>query len=78
MIRDQTNTGEHKEREREARDEGRLPIFPLSPGMFRERTPEEMEELHLAEERERAERYRGVYTSLSLRASPRTVTVPWS
>ena len=64
MIRDQTYTGEHEEREREARDEGRLPIFPLSPGMFRERTPEEMEEL--IREQERAERYRSVYTNLSL------------
>ncbi len=36
--------------------------------MFRERTPEEMEELRLAEERERAERYRGVYTNLGLSA----------
>jgi hypothetical protein len=44
----------------------RLPIFPLSPEMFRERTPEEKEELRLAEERERAERYRDVYTSLGL------------
>jgi hypothetical protein len=34
--------------------------------MFRERTPEEKEELRLAEERERAERYRDVYTSLGL------------
>jgi hypothetical protein len=38
----------------------------LSPEVFRERTPEEKEELRLAEERERAERYRGVYTSLGL------------
>jgi hypothetical protein len=34
--------------------------------MFRERTPEEKEGLRLTEERERAERYRGVYTSLGL------------
>ncbi len=35
------------------------------PEMFRERTPEEMEELRRAQERERAERYRGVYTTLA-------------
>jgi hypothetical protein len=35
--------------------------------MFRERTPEEMEELGRGQERERAERYRGVYTTLGLR-----------
>src|SRR5215211_300768 len=35
--------------------------------MFRERTPEEMEELRREQERERAERYRGVYTTLGLR-----------
>ncbi len=34
--------------------------------MFRERTPEEKEELRLAEERGRAERYLAVYTSLGL------------
>lgn len=66
VIRDHVYTDEHEEREREAREDGRLPIFPLSPEMFRERTPEEKEELRLAEERERAERYRGVYTSLGL------------
>ncbi len=35
--------------------------------MFRERTLQEKEGLRLAEERERAERYRGVYTSLGSR-----------
>lgn len=40
--------------------------------MFRERAPEEMEELRLAEERERAERYRGVYTSLGLNVTAYT------
>jgi hypothetical protein len=34
--------------------------------MFRERTPEGREELRVAEERQRAERYRGVCTSLGL------------
>jgi hypothetical protein len=43
------------------------PVFHISPEMFRERTREEMQELRRAHERERAERYRGVYTSLGLR-----------
>jgi hypothetical protein len=52
-------------REREAREEGRFSLFPLSFKMFRERPREEMEELRLARERERAERYRAVmYTNL--------------
>jgi hypothetical protein len=67
LIRDHAYTEEHEERKRKAREEGRLPVFPISPEMFRERTPEEMEELPRAQERERAERYRGVYTSLGLR-----------
>jgi hypothetical protein len=69
VIRDNAYTVEHEEREREAREEGRLPIFPVSPGMFRDRPQEEIEELRLAEERGRAERYRGVYTSLGLRVA---------
>ena len=40
-IRDHAYTVAHEEHEREAREEGRLPIFSLSPEMFRERTPEE-------------------------------------
>ena len=35
--------------------------------MFRELTPGKMEELRREQERERAERYRGVYTILGLR-----------
>ncbi len=35
--------------------------------MFRERTPEEAEGLRLERERERAERYRAMYTNLGLR-----------
>ncbi len=67
LIRNHAYTEEHEERKRKARAEDRLPIFPISPEMFRERTPQEMEELQCAGERERAERYRGVYTSLGLR-----------
>jgi hypothetical protein len=40
-------------REREAREEGRFPLFPLSSKRFRERPQEKMEELRLARERER-------------------------
>ncbi|HEX2739200.1 MAG TPA: hypothetical protein VHM69_02040 [Rubrobacter sp.] len=66
-IREHTYTEEHEECRREAAAEGRLPVFRPSPNMFRERTPEEMEELRRVRERERAERYRGVYTTLGLR-----------
>jgi hypothetical protein len=66
-VREHTHTEEHEEREREARAEGRLPLYPLSPKMFRERTPEEVEGLRLGRERERAERYRAMYTNLGLR-----------
>ena len=44
-----------------------MPIFPLAAKMFRERTPEGKEELALEQEPERAERHRGVYTSLGVR-----------
>ena len=67
VIRNYTHTEEHIEREREVLEEEGLPIFTLTPEMFRERKPEEMEELRRAHERERAERYRGVYTTLGLR-----------
>jgi hypothetical protein len=76
-IREHAHTEEHERRRRETAAEGRLPIFLLSPEMFRERTLEEMEELRSARERERAERYRGVYTTLGLRVS-RTKTGRWS
>ena len=66
-VREHTHTEEHEEREREARAEGRLPLYTLSPKMFRERTPEEVEGLRLGRERERAERYRAMYTNLGLR-----------
>jgi len=66
IIRDHACTDEHEERKREAREGGVPPIFPSSPEMFRERILQEKEGLRLAEERERAERYRGVYTSLGL------------
>jgi hypothetical protein len=37
--------------------------------LLRERTPEEMGELRRTQERERAERYLGVYTFLGLRGA---------
>jgi hypothetical protein len=67
VIRNYTYTEEHEERERKAWEEGHLPIFSISHEMFCERTPEEMEMLRRKHERERAERYRGVYTTLGLR-----------
>src|SRR5215212_8159466 len=42
-------------------------MFTVSPEKFRRPPQEELEELPLAQERERAERYRSVYTSLGLR-----------
>src|SRR5215212_4244749 len=41
-------------------------MFTVSPEKFRRPPQEELEELPLAQERERAERYRSVYTSLGL------------
>ena len=67
VVREHTQTEEREEREREARAEDRLPLYALSPKMFRERTPEEVEGLGLGRERERAERYRAMYTNLGLR-----------
>jgi hypothetical protein len=66
-IRDYTYTEEHEEHKRRAQEEGRLPIFPVSPNVFRERTQEEIEELHRAAERERSQRYRAVYELLGLK-----------
>ena len=41
-------------------------LYRLTPEHIRRRTPEEMEELRLAEERERGRRYRAVYDLLGL------------
>ena len=46
-----------------------MPIFPVSPEMFRERTPEEMEELREKQERERGQRYRAMYELLGLKVT---------
>jgi hypothetical protein len=67
-IRDHAYTEEHEERMRQAQEEGRLPVFTVSPEIFRVRTTEEMEELRHAQDRDRAERYKSVYTSLGLTA----------
>jgi site-specific DNA recombinase len=66
-IRTYTHTEEHEERERKLLEAERLPIFTVSPEMFRKRTAGEMEEIRCRQERERAERYRDVYTTLGLR-----------
>ena len=66
-VRDHAYTDEHEERKRKAREEGRLPMFPISPEMFRERTQEEMEELREKQERERGQRYRAMYELLGLK-----------
>lgn len=67
-IRDHAYTEEHEERMRQTQEEGRLPIFTVSPEIFRVRPTEEMEELRRAQDRDRAERYKNVYTSLGLTA----------
>ena len=59
-IRDHAYTEEHEERH--------LPIFTVSPEILHVRMTEEMEDLRRAEDRDRAERYKSVYTSLSLTA----------
>jgi hypothetical protein len=69
VIRDYAYTEEHEERKRKAREEGRLPIFPISPEVFRERTPEEMQELREKQERERGQRYRAMYELLGLKVT---------
>jgi hypothetical protein len=66
-VRDRAYTEEHEERKRKAREEGRLPIFPVSPEIFRERTPEEIEELRKGQERERGQRYRAMYELFGLK-----------
>jgi hypothetical protein len=68
-VRDYAYTEEHEERKRKAREEGRLPIFPISPEVFRERTPEEMQELREKQERERGQRYRAMYELLGLKVT---------
>jgi hypothetical protein len=68
-VRDHTYSEEHEERNRKAREEGRLPIFPVSPEMFRERTSEEMEELRNEQERRRSQRYRAMYELLGLKVT---------
>ncbi len=68
-VRDYTYSEEHEERKRKAREEGRLPIFPVSPEMFRERTPEELEELRNEQERRRGQRYRAMYELLGLKVT---------
>ena len=68
-VRDYAYTEEHEACKRKAREEDRLPIFPISPEIFRERTPEEMEELREKQERERGQRYRAMYELLGLKVT---------
>ena len=67
-IRDHAYTEEHEERMRQAQEEGHLSIFTVSPEILHVRMTEEMEDLRRAEDRDRAERYKSVYTSLGLTA----------
>ena len=39
VIRDYTYTEEHEERDKQTREEGHLPMFTVSPEMFRRRPP---------------------------------------
>jgi hypothetical protein len=53
--------------EREPGPDGPLPIYTLTPGCIRYRTPEEMEKLREKRARERAERYGAAYAMLGLK-----------
>ena len=66
-VRAHAYTEEHEERKRKAREEGRLPVFSVSTEMFRERTPEEMEELRKEQELGRGQRYRAMYELFGLK-----------
>jgi len=72
-IRPYTETEEFKKQQEEYRkkalEEGRPTLFigHVTPDMYRERTPEEIEELRRAEERKRSARYREMYQTLGLK-----------
>lgn len=74
IIRDYTATEEHLEQVRKAKDEGRLPIFTLSPEMFCKRTPEKKEDLKREAQKRGAgaiARYMTSWTSRSWRRGTR-------
>ena len=48
VIRDYAYKEEYEQRDKQAREEGCLPMFTVSPEMFRTRPPETLEELLLA------------------------------
>jgi site-specific DNA recombinase len=66
-IRESTLSDEHKDQlERDRRNGHGLKPYPVVPGTYRKRTPEEMEELRQEAEREQAERYQYMYAKLGL------------
>ena len=68
-VRDYAYSEGHEERKKQAREEGRLPIFPVSPEMFRERTPQELAELRNEQERRRGQRYQAMYEVLGIKVT---------
>jgi site-specific DNA recombinase len=62
---------EHVTMPPEATEDGTPNVYKLTPERVRQRTPEEMEELRDAEERERGRRYRAVYDMLGLKVVAR-------
>jgi site-specific DNA recombinase len=67
-IRESTLSDEHKAQlERDRRNGHGLKPYLVVPGTYRKRTPEEMEELRQEAERERGQRYRGLYELLDLK-----------
>jgi len=67
-IREHTLSDERKAQlERDRHNGHGLKPYPVVPGTYRKRTPEEMEELRKEAERERAGRYRKLYERLGLK-----------
>jgi site-specific DNA recombinase len=68
-IRESTLSDEHKTRlERDRRNGHSHKPYPVVPGTYRKRTPEELDQLRLKAERERDARYRWAYEKLGLKA----------
>ena len=76
-VCDYAHTEEHEECKKKAREEGCLPILPVSPEMVRGRTPEETEKVR-RERNADAPNATGAYTLVLVSESPHTKTVPWS
>jgi hypothetical protein len=80
-IREYTLSDEHKARLERDRSKGDGPKpYPVVPGTYRERTPEELSQLRVKAERGRDERYRWAYEKLGLKAvayPDRSLEITW-